>query len=166
MFQPHKKGTAIFLDAHLPPPPCLVKKWVKDDKKTAKKRNKNQLTKQKITVKPITAKEAKSHLKYLNEKEIPLLRSELDTVNHQLEKERKIFNGTIGELVSTLSTKQKVGELKDEQMQSLQMKEAEYVKEIEEKNLQIESLNNELKAYRQTNSQNVIEGGMHVHSDL
>lgn len=41
MFQPHKKGSAVLLNVHLPPPPSVVKNWIDEDKKTNRKLSKN-----------------------------------------------------------------------------------------------------------------------------
>lgn len=121
MFQPHKKGSAVFLNAHFPPPPSAIRDFESEAKRTAKKlANKNIIsTQRKAITKPISAKEAKTQLKWLNELQIPSLQSALQAVNYQKENDARVLNGTIGELLKTLNVKQAACKMKDDEIKRL-----------------------------------------------
>lgn len=62
MFRPHEKGSAVFINAHLPPPPSVIRELESESKKAAKKvLHKNIKSSQRKTItKPVSAKEAKT----------------------------------------------------------------------------------------------------------
>lgn len=115
MFQPHKKGSAVLLNVHLPPPPSVVKKWIDEDKKSKKKLSKNVHKSAKpksISKTTLPAKVVRAQLKAVLERDIPSLQAELQAAKYHREKDARIHNGTIGELLQALNSNQITSRMK------------------------------------------------------
>lgn len=137
MLRPHKKGS-VFLEAHLPPPPSIVKKWIEDDKRRDKK------LKRKTIKKIIPAKVVRHQLKTVIEGEIPALHAALQTAQYHRENDARIHNGTIGDLLLALNVKQTACRMKEKHI-------AEQKTKISALNQEIVSLRKELSKEKEEN---------------
>lgn len=154
MFRPNTRS-AMFLDAHLPPPPSVVKKWTDEDKKKVKKQAKvhGKPTQRNTIAKTVPAKVVRSQLKWLLENQIPSLNTALQSAKYQREKDARILNRTIGDLLSTLTVKQKALKMKEAEIKSLKEKAiveiAALRNELENKNALLDSLTRKLESQQQ-----------------
>lgn len=157
MFQPHKKGSAELLNVHLPPPPSVVKNWIDEDKKTNRKLSKNvhKSAKPKSISKTILpAKVVRAQLKAVLKQDIPSLQTELQAAKFHREKDARIHNGTIGELLKALNSNQITSRLKGAEIAKKNTEIAVLRQEIADLNQKLQKCQQEATPMKWSNIEN------------